>query len=296
MVTFALAGNVDLGAEAMLKMRGLAGLLLLTLVVAAVVTACGQDEPTPEATPMKEEVRAEVETDAEPNVVTLAGFSFQDGVTTEDQDYIRQGIRIARGYLSANLAVEVPEPVTVRVRVSNPGCNATAQVLDRQIIICTSHPVWTQTESFRRIKIVVHEYFHLLQVEVDWKGPTWLLEGSAEFVAYKAIIDNSLISYDQARSFHVLQATHGHLPPPLPSLESPEAFYSAPGAIWSLGFLAVEFLTSERGVGSLRTYWESTAQGDSWQAAFRAAFGTSIDSFYQAFEHMFREPVTGRQE
>jgi hypothetical protein len=53
---------------------------------------------------------------------------------------------------------------------------------------------------------------------------------------------------------------------------------------YSLSFVATEFLLSRSGLTSVVTFYRMIGGGATWAAAFKAAFGMSVDTFYEEFE------------
>jgi hypothetical protein len=71
---------------------------------------------------------------------------------------------------------------------------------------------------------------------------------------------------------------------PLETMESPSVFYAQAGPTYSLALLGVDDFISQPGLRSLRTYWEATAAGTSWEIAFASAFGITTTQFYNRFD------------
>ena len=105
------------------------------------------------------------------------------------------------------------------------------------------------------------------------------MEGAAEYVGYRAVVDTGLVSYDTVRNCQVSNVAGGTPIAPLSTLEG-QAFNESPGATYGLAWLAVEKST-QRNLGTLPLYWSPS---DSWRSAFRSAFGVGLDEFYASFE------------
>jgi hypothetical protein len=143
-----------------------------------------------------------------------------------------------------------------------------------------------------RTKVLVHEYFHVVQNSlfphdptvppgrVRAEGPAWLIEGSAEYVGLSAAG-----AYDAAAAKRSAKSSSASLR----SMETPNAFGAVADANpYELGALAVDHLTGAPGVGSLAAFWKTIAQGARWQDAFQTAFGRSVAAFYDEFEASVR--------
>lgn len=242
------------------------------------ITPIPRLEATPTSTP---EVRS---------ILTLGiTYSFDHGVSAEDQKYILEADRISREFFAANLGTDITGHYSVYVRAATSSSNSSriARAISRyEVEIYTLNPEWTKYKPFERTKIMGHERFHLVQYELSDQfptpGPTWLSEGSAEYVAYQAVIKEGLTTNDEARAFHIGKAKSlQQALPTLQSLETDRAWEQTPA--YSLAYIAVELLVSDN-VMSLRTYLEAFAKKSDWRSAFKAAFGMSSDSFYQKFE------------
>jgi hypothetical protein len=235
------------------------------------------------ASPVAGAVDAEVPSPTSEGMVT---FNFDTGVTAEDEAYIREGVRLAQDFIAATFGLDVSEPVTVEVQSSDPG-RSSAEAGNQRITFRTAHPVWITSNALQRTKIVVHEYFHLLQEDLlsghePW--PIWLQEGTAEYVAFLTVAERGLISYDEVRNYHYGGAAYN----PLLSLEEMESWAGFAAAdqaccAYSLSPLAVEILTADRGITAITDYYTRLGRGEDRADAFAAAFGVELADFYATF-------------
>lgn len=144
---------------------------------------------------------------------------------------------------------------------------------------------------------IAHEYFHIVQgalVGPDIEGqasmtppdqhrpygPTWLIEGSAEYFGYHVAHAAGRLSY-AAKINEAKQGLSGFLVT-LAALEIPSAFH-AEGRAYGIAFLAVDFLLRDHGLDGLIAYYKSIGNGASPDAAFQAAFGQTLQQFYVSF-------------
>ena len=213
-------------------------------------------------------------------------FRFDTGVSAEDEAYVREGIRLAQDFVAVTFGLDVTEPVTVEVQSSDPG-RSSAEARDQHVSIRTAHPVWITSNALQKTKIVVHEYFHVLQGDLlnghePW--PIWLQEGAAEYVGFLAVAERGLVPYDAARDYHYGGAAYNPLLA-LVEMESWEGFSAADQACcaYSLSPLAVEILTAERGIDSITDYYALLGRGEDPEDAFEAAFGVELNDFYAMF-------------
>ena len=114
-------------------------------------------------------------------------------------------------------------------------------------------------------------------------GPAWLQRGlgwvlPARFVLARDARPLNLASW----------RTKSEAAPPLSVLEASEQASDVPDqtAVVALGALAVHDLFGTAGDQSLATYWTLIGAGQSWEAAFQEAFGTSIGDFYSHFANI----------
>ena len=134
----------------------------------------------------------------------------------------------------------------------------------------------------------VHEYFHTLQsnehrrryggdgLEPD-DGPVWLIEGSAEYMSQIYRDDRGITERSGERANYVRGA--------LRSAESlrDAVIYTASGSHYTLGVLASELLDHRFGERSLLEYFRQRALHATSAQAFEAAFGLTLDEFYDEF-------------
>lgn len=144
-------------------------------------------------------------------------------------------------------------------------------------------------------KIAVHETFHVLQSElagdralssgfedIPRAGPRWISEGSAELVGYLAIADARLTNMTAVRGDWAQRTKSS--PVTLQRLALLRGQFEAQANAWGIMPLAVDRLVGEGGAAKVLSYFEAIGRGTSWETAFTAAFGRSVDAFYTEFE------------
>ena len=148
----------------------------------------------------------------------------------------------------------------------------------------------------RGLKTVAHEVSHAqssnlsnLQLYasssssgVPDAGPVWLAEGSAEFLAWRALSAGGVVSYDDQRSLFVWDLNDMD-PEALGKFETVRGFKSS-WINYHYSMFAAELLASHAGESSLIEYYDSLRSGAAWQTVFRNTFGLSIGEFYDRFE------------
>lgn len=170
----------------------------------------------------------------------------------------------------------------------------------KDFFVITTSPGWTRASPIigiggpgpikeGRYHTIIHEIFHVLQREVDgYRGdfPHWLNEGGAHYIAGRGLAENNLYDWAKIREGHVFLAPR--VRETLSSMESAAGFYNKPTADnYSLGFLAVEFLTrnlADGGIPALINFWQELGQGTNWRNTFGKSFGRNPEQFYGEFE------------
>ena len=118
--------------------------------------------------------------------------------------------------------------------------------------------------------------------EYEHPGPYWLRFGMRGYATHAYREALGLEPLDEARRTQAQIAARAAEP-----LRSYSAYRSA-GALRdevaeALGFLAGDWLVARAGEPAIFDYYRLLASTDSWQEAFEAAFGITIDEFYEAF-------------
>lgn len=147
---------------------------------------------------------------------------------------------------------------------------------------------------------LAHEYFHMLQYEravgslegccsgvntLAMVGPQWLVEGSAEYVAFRFLADSGRIDLDREIAWHTEKAAEVEVG--LDAMQSREGYYAQSRAS-SSGMIAAHHLVESAGLASLGTFYDEMGQGKDWETAFEVTFGMTPAVFYEAFEARVR--------
>ena len=148
--------------------------------------------------------------------------------------------------------------------------------------------------------ILTHEYFHILQNQLsdDWASQ-WLVEGTADWVEG----GHQVLDGEQALE-DLRERELSELSPRTPTLRSAESA----NARWhyTLGWLAVDRLTTAAGSGSYIEFWRRLAPTEigpygrwtsrpDWRTAFQETFGVSVSSFYAEFGAWQQEQATANE-
>lgn len=227
-------------------------------------------------------------------------FSIGDGVTAEDESYVREGIAFAQAYIDQTLLPFPPSEIVVNVRNTRDttGGQAAAFSGGRFIVVFTRSPGWKAIAPFDRVHVVVHEYVHSWQrATIGRDGdvvPLWLMEGTAEFLSYDAVARGGLVRPQEvldAMTWSVLDAPGMAA---LDELETRAAFYGESGPAYSLAYLAVAALVDDGGPAAIDRFFTAVGTGMTWQAAFVSTFDQDVDSFYQSFARARNDLIAPR--
>jgi hypothetical protein len=157
------------------------------------------------------------------------------------------------------------------------------------IWVNTGQDFWQRSPPGVREAMLSHEIFHVAQslleglskwnTAYDARGAVWLLEGSAEYFGYNAMIDAGALSADAVEGEEQSEAANAN-----GSLSTYAGYdaYTKP-SLYSLGYLAVEKLVQLHGAKAVIDYWRDLATTATWQDAFAKAFGEPVDQFYAEF-------------
>ena len=110
-------------------------------------------------------------------------------------------------------------------------------------------------------KLPIHELFHLVQFEMNWRdegdlhgplGPTWMVEGAAEYVGWRGVESMGLVARDAARGCNAKLALEAGAPADasLDTLEGEEEFGKIPWA-FEFGMLGIDQLLLSRDLPAL---------------------------------------------
>lgn len=243
-------------------------------------------------------------------------FAFDDALSPEDRDKVRSAVTDAACFL-ADRALGHTGPLTlyalgsiealIRVYTAHLESLAVSGPEAWQ----EAHAVWTsgasavvrgpgaiffnvRSEEWQRsaregliADVVTHEMFHAAQQRLaegrapGSSEPHWLREGSAAYVQWLATEGTPEREARRAWTIERARATSASLT----SLEGWDGFLQAGSAEGhGVAFAAVELLVREAGLSSLREFWRSLGAGQSWDEAFRIAFGRDVKTFYGQFE------------
>jgi hypothetical protein len=244
-------------------------------------------------------------------------FSFGADVPDSERAIVQGGIDVAVRYLEAAVPLP-PVPVRVyaysdlgalqaAVLRSSDGASlpvdlvgrrlsvTTAESFPGNVFINTGSTAWQEMLPVHRFRTAAHEYFHVVQMHLlgpegaykvfttpvnqeRAEGPSWLFEGGADWVSWKALEAAGLGSVES-----YLAATPPNHDVDLGDLESYLEYFLAEEARIALSVAAVDQLLAGRGAPELVDFYRRVGKGESWRAAFLSAFGRSVEQFYAEF-------------
>lgn len=211
-------------------------------------------------------------------------FTFAEGVSAEDEALIQEGIRFSQEYAAEHLGRAVERAFRVDVRPSQE-VNVPGYVGNSVLYLATDHPVWRESPPMRRLKIVAHEYFHLIQLQSIRDSrpvPTWLMEGSAELFAFEAVSSLGLVDYGAVVDHWIAGMFNDPAIAGVPLEEMEQPVPEVACCLYTVSPLAVRELLGNGGWSSFLAYIDvfSTMPPDE---AFSESFGQNLPGFYTYF-------------
>jgi hypothetical protein len=155
--------------------------------------------------------------------------------------------------------------------------------------------VFTRYTWSERIRVLAHELTHTVQKSlVDGRlisADLWLIEGSANWAAYKVleVLDIETFGKSRERSVEVAaNARHFQTFPALSQLAAAgdwQTWVRTLGleATYGQAFLAVDYLIEQNGLAALVEYFRLFGKSNNRQGNFVAAFGEPLSTFEEKF-------------
>jgi putative cell wall-binding protein len=212
--------------------------------------------------------------------------------TLAELDLVWQGI------VDARAAWGDSGPITLRFTDTTNEFNAQtpgAAFLHGVDIFTDPFRAFAANGEWGQYNVVVHEYFHTIQIWLARKGtahvngsaaPVWLVEGSASYLG--SLLQTE--TYAEGGSFETVMANHERdaagTDATLCSLSGIGDVYGHPdtAARLSLATLGAAALVDEHGLdATVRAVWSALATSD-FDAAFAAAYSEPLDSFCASFD------------
>jgi hypothetical protein len=246
-----------------------------------------------------------------PGTVT---YDFGVGVSAADQDVVRASINLGQqtfgqvGDLSVQIYADINALLPAYAQAVCNGCVLDDTTRQRwlgggegeaflgHIFYYTGLPSWQNGSRAQQIHGLVHEYFHTYQNAAYGQqivvtspngpyaaGPVWLIEGSAEYEAYRATDAGGVESFAAGITLHASIARRITLALPATVTWEQPRTTGQTDAPYSLGFFAVRQLASLAGEDSVKQYWSTVRTAQRWQDAFTTVFGLTPEDFYSRY-------------
>ena len=179
----------------------------------------------------------------------------------------------------------------------------------RVMFMCTESKVFSEDwfgvgARTQHAFALVHELFHVVQNELIGPaaggccnetqslsriGPTWLVEGGAEYVAFHLLAASGWKNLGKEMQHQAAEAEKSGLT--ASDVELRGAYY-ANGDASFVGLAATYELLGTTGPQALPRFWAALGKGNDWQTAFEAAFGITAQSFYEAGDRRVADAVS----
>lgn len=206
-------------------------------------------------------------------------------VSMADREGIKAGLGAIQSYLQMNIGGLLPSGVCLDVRAVTEGAVGTARTEGQTILILTTPTGWPDSPPWRLSQVIAHEYVHAWQALVGGPGlsdsAVWLLEGMADWIAWRAMVDAEIVSSGEAEAVAAMPG--GPFVPELSLLETQKGWGQALGP-YAVSFQAVRLLITGQKPGALGLYLSGIARGLAWTDAFYQVFGRSPTDFYRLFD------------
>lgn len=152
----------------------------------------------------------------------------------------------------------------------------------------------------QRAFAIAHEYFHMLQYEravgsldgccdgqntLAMLGPQWLVEGAAEYMAFRLLGDSGRMNFRREIDWHTQKAAE--VGSSLEQMQTRQGYYAEQRAS-SAGMIAAHLLAERAGLASLARFYDEMGKDQGWEAAFEAAFGLTPAAFSDIYEDAIR--------
>lgn len=249
-------------------------------------------------------------------------FKFDNGIDSEEQQLIRDGIAFSAQMLGSAGPVTIyaysdlnrlAESYASFLQIPSNDVRVAEMKRDFEDVMVGrggSGGIWIWVSArwkdksvTSRWRTLAHEYFHNVQSHLSKKNgiesvPDWLVEGSAEYASITSISNLGMV--DRSLQFREESMRARSLSNPLNTMETGEGARAEDiSAFYSLGTIAVDYLAARYGgYDPVATNFWTLKATRNWQEAFQGAFGVTPAAFYQSFE-TFRKtnltPFCGKQ-
>jgi hypothetical protein len=161
----------------------------------------------------------------------------------------------------------------------------------------------TRSTVAPRAGLFAHELTHVAQYALAGGkrlvAEQWLKEGHADWMEYQVLERLGVQTYERSRQVQVREIKRaGPLAelPRLTTLSTQRGWVTArdkhaKGGTYAVAFFATEYLVEKKGAGAILAYYRREQPASSRAAAFKNAFGTTIEEFAEDFAAKLAELV-----
>lgn len=231
---------------------------------------------------------------------SLVKAEFANEVTEDDKSFVITGISAMDFYLNKWFGKSINQPAGLRINAgetNSVGGDSQVVLEDGKavILIATGSSAWKKMIEDNKYGgefrdwLSAHEYVHIYQLhngcvppDTDWNYPKWFLEGEAEWLTYKVMQEANLISsWSNTQQVFLPRAKQQ-----TGLLKSFEKQKEVDHSVYPLFAMAIDYLMKNKPIKTLDDFCANLAggKGMSMSEAFEAAFGISLDKFYEDFE------------
>jgi hypothetical protein len=206
-------------------------------------------------------------------------------VSPEDRQRVLDGLAAARAYLAREFG-PVRGYVCLELRADDQRAGSAITIQNR-ILVFTQRDGWTRAYPWLLSRATAHEYIHIWSSEVAGEfaradsgayGPGWMVEGVAEFLSMRMILDAGLAPVAETQTF-----TNTLLRLSTASLEELERLPLPNPEDYATAGLAVSRLMADRPLSTLESFYTQLGEGIAWPLAFAQCFGLTPQQFYGEF-------------
>jgi len=227
--------------------------------------------------------------------------NYATDISLENKNLVITGIAAQDYYLNQWFGKSINRPTGLEVVRQDPANQAGAEVVSKNgeavIKIATDGFAMQQAKMMNqynggesRPHISAHEYVHVYQFQNgcgiigmnNYLAPRWLMEGEAEWLSYKALGEAGIGPSIKFKDLYIRQAREDNTV--LKSLESRQDF---PPSVYPVVGMAVDYLMQDKPIKTIDDFCAKldNGNGQSVSDAFKSAFGSTLDSFYNDFEN-----------
>jgi hypothetical protein len=142
-----------------------------------------------------------------------------------------------------------------------------------------------------RIHVLAHELTHVVQYELaegKLSGDLWLVEGFADWVAYRVLEVLGLDTMSRRKDLKIAQVRQEREHTPLSRMITPQEWQALNARYGSAipyaqAFLATDLLIERRGLSAVMDYFRRVPHATDLTENFQAAFGMEPSTFQQEF-------------